>query len=185
MTHHIAMLSGKVLPPGHEALRREFLALPDGEYVVRIAPARSALPGIERVAEWYNGLGESQLLDPALLDHLLPKSVALCLLLTEMSAEVNWLGEQGESAALRLSIERNRLLAEAQAEAESKGKKFSVSGANVAISPLLAPLMTEESETAQAHRAAKLLLSAYNKILDRMNQQIGMLRAAGERERKF
>jgi len=185
MTHHITMLSGKVQQPGHAALRREFLALPDGEYSVRIAPIRSALPGIEAVAEWYNGLGESQLLDPALLDHLLPKSVALCLLLADFAADVNVLGEQSEGAALRLTIERNRLLAEAQAEAESSGKKFSVSAANVAINPRLAPLMTEESETAQAHRAAKVLLAAYNRILDRMNQQIGMLRAAAERERKF
>lgn len=46
----ITTLSGKVQQPGHAALAKVFLALPDGDHTVTIAPVGSAIPEIESVA---------------------------------------------------------------------------------------------------------------------------------------
>jgi len=157
--------------------------LPDGDYTVRISPARSVLPAIMDIVAWYNSLGEIEVLDPGLLPVLMPKSIALSCLLTDFAVEVNELGQAEEAAALRWEAETAALLAEM--EAATNGGKFTINRAMVAIKPKVATLKKEKVETEQAATAAKTLLRSFNKILDRMNQQVGILRGSGEYERRM
>ena len=157
--------------------------LPDGDYTVRISPARSALPAIMDIVAWYNSLGEIEVLDPGLLPVLMPKSIALSCLLTDYAVEVNELGQAEEAAALRWEAETDALLAEM--EAATNGGAFNMTRAMAVIKPKVAHLKKEKVETKQAKTAAKTLHTSFINILARMNQQVGILRGSGEYERRM
>jgi len=172
MNIHAIHTEGGRVTEGRAALAAAFQALPNGEHLVRIVTAGSSAAGIEKIVEWYSGLDELQMNDPALLIYLNPTAANFVMLLADFSAEVTALRQEREGAKFRAETEMNALV---NADRQAEGK-FSLAASSLAANVACKDLLQKKMEAEQAHQAAAALLGAWRDIYERMRSQIAYLR---------
>lgn len=155
MTHHIAMLSGKVQQPGHEALRREFLALPDGEYVVRIAQQSDPTVVISEIVDWHGSLSEQEKADPNMLHLFAAKAGQLADALYALAVIA---AEASKVAANAKNEEKARQVI-LEHEAHGSGRKLSAAAVSVEVAY---QTREERERAAQCAAVAKFLWAHYD-----------------------
>lgn len=172
MNIHTIHTEGGRVTEGRAALAAAFQSLPDGEHLVRIVTAGSAAAGIEKIVEWYSGLDELQMNDPALLLYLNPTAANFVMLLADFSVEVTALRQEREAAKFRAETEISALV---NADRRAEGK-FSLSASSLAANVACKDLLKAKMEAEQSHQAAAALLGAWRDIYERMRSQIAYLR---------
>ena len=172
----ISTLSGQVQQPGHAALRKVFTSLPDGDYIVSITPAGSAMAAIEQVVGWFSELDDLQLNDPGLVVFLGPNAARLCDLLAKFGQEVNALRAERDGAKFRLETETDRLLNTDRLAAVASGTKWVQTTSKTAAAVACNALLREKVEAEMAYNAGRSLLDGWERVYERMRSQISFLK---------
>ena len=172
----ITTLSGQVQQPGHAALTTVFRALPDGNHIVTIAPAGSAMAAIEQVVDWFSELDDLQLNDPGLMVFLGPNAARLSDLLAKFGQEVNALRAERDGAKFRLETETDRLLNADRLAAVASGAKWVQTTAKTAAAVACNALLREKVDAEMAYNAGRSLLDGWERIYERMRSQISFLK---------
>jgi len=168
--HTIHTEAGRVTE-GRAALAAAFQALPDGEHLVRIVQAGSAAAEIEKIVEWYSGLDELSMNDPALL-YLNPNAGRFVTLLSEYSAEVTALMKERDAAKFRAETEIDAMVDRDRQGGCNLSFAASEKAAKVACKHLLQAKMDAQQE----YTVANALIKAWDKVYERMRSQIAYLR---------
>lgn len=166
----------KEITAGRSDIKAAFNSLPDGNYTVRISPARSAVVIISDILDWYREQGDEQRNDPNFLTVLLRKADLLALALVDLAAET------GEAYAEKLQAETARKNAyttamyEAKRAAAASGQKFVSSVAEIDAQMQVAPLLSSEATADAIYKQTLLFADAARDVVFRMAQNMADLR---------
>ena len=174
-TYPITMTGGGVTA-GLDNLRAAFLALPDGDYTVTIAPVGSTMAAIEQVVGWFSELDDLQLNDPGLVVFLGPNAARLCDLLAKFGQEVNALRAARDGAKFRLETEVDRLLNADRLAALESGTKWVQTTSKTTAAVACNALLREKVDAEMAYNAGRSLLDGWERIYERMRSQMSFLK---------
>lgn len=177
MTVKVEKQNGELSPQSKADLRAAFDGLPDGEHYVSLYPADAAMPHIEGIIEWYNGVSEQERGNPTFLDKLILKAGSLSYYLFRFAHEVGELYSDKTAAELRRKAAFFAAMKRHKEEAAKGSEKFVFSTAEIMAENSIKGLREAEALADSLFFAAKIVRDAAGNVLQRMSQEISNLKS--------